>query len=144
MRRGVLDITGDLLASMDLGSWLPRAWRVVGSRPSPSPYVVRLVLETDSLDDGPDLDLVMTVDEGDSYRFIHLRDRHARPVGQRCFIGRDQSGHTYIVPVEKREAWEIWTAIPEENPDAWNAPDYARLVEGGLTFTDPQENGKPL
>lgn len=144
MRRGVLDITGDLLTTMDLGAWLPRAWRVVGSQPSPSPYVVRLVLENDRLDDGPDLDLVMIVEETATQRYVRVVDRHARPVDQRCFIGRDQSGHTYVVPVEKRDAWEIWANLPEDKPDAWTAPDYARLVEGGLTFTDPQENGNPL
>lgn len=57
----------------------------------------------------------------------------------RYFIGADESGHSYIVPVDHAEAWHQWRALPESDPAAWEAPAFARrIVEGGLTFTDPQ------
>lgn len=56
----------------------------------------------------------------------------------RYFIGADESGHSYIVPVDQAEAWEQWRALPESDPAAWEAPAFARRLEGGLTFTDPQ------
>ena len=57
---------------------------------------------------------------------------------QRFFIGYDNSGHEYIVPVERRMDFEDWSNIDEDDPDSWEAPEYAQRCEGGLTFTDPR------
>lgn len=57
---------------------------------------------------------------------------------QRYFIGSDNSGHEYIVPVEKRDVFWSWSEMDEDDPDSWEAPEYALRLEGRLTFTDPK------
>jgi hypothetical protein len=58
---------------------------------------------------------------------------------QRYFLSSDNSGHHYVVPVENRDEWWAWLEIPDDDERAWDAPVFARRVEGGLTFTDPKE-----
>ncbi len=56
----------------------------------------------------------------------------------RYFIGHDNSGHRYYVPVERQAEWWKWTEIPEDDEAGWIEPDYAVKIEGGFTFTDPR------
>jgi hypothetical protein len=56
----------------------------------------------------------------------------------RYFIGGDNSGHEYAVPVAKRDDWNKWVELPEDDEDGWETPDYAFRIEGDFTFTDPR------
>jgi len=61
-------------------------------------------------------------------------------VSERYFMSTDDSGHWYIIPVTKRQEWEEWSDLPEEDERTWEAPDFARPVGGSptcVTFTDP-------
>lgn len=60
---------------------------------------------------------------------------------RRYFIGRDCSSHWYIVPAEKRAAWEAWANISEDDERSWDVPDYARRIDNPyrMTFRDPVE-----
>ena len=61
---------------------------------------------------------------------------------KRYFLGGDNSGHNYIVPVERRKEWNKWCNLDEDDPIAWNTPEYAVRVNGSIeliTFTDPKE-----
>lgn len=53
---------------------------------------------------------------------------------RRYFIGGDQSGHQYAVPVELREEWFAWLNLDEDN----EVPTGALRIDGDFTFTDPQ------
>jgi hypothetical protein len=60
----------------------------------------------------------------------------------RYFICTDCSGHTYLVPLEKAEAWGAWRKIGEEDEDdprGWETPKYATPISNpySITFTDP-------
>lgn len=57
----------------------------------------------------------------------------------RWFLDCDQSGHDYLVPVSKRDEWEQWVDLPEDDPNAWMVPPWAIAVNGPsqVTFTLP-------
>lgn len=58
---------------------------------------------------------------------------------RRFFVGSDESGHDYIVPLEREAEWSAWTALPEDDEASWDAPEWAMRIDGGrLTFTDPK------
>ena len=59
---------------------------------------------------------------------------------QRFFLGCDSSGHDYLVPVERREDFNRWSDLPEDDPEGWEEPSYATRIDGPytLTFTDPK------
>lgn len=60
---------------------------------------------------------------------------------ERYFIGRDDSGHEYVVPIYRKIEFDEWNQMSTEvenfNPDLFN--EY-RLDGGLLTFTDPRVN----
>ena len=61
---------------------------------------------------------------------------------QRYFVGSDRSAHRYLIPVEKRQEWEEWCGIDEDDERSWVIPAFARQLDGWLsrlTFTDPKE-----
>lgn len=68
----------------------------------------------------------------------------------RFYIGGDDDGHDYLVPLEQRADWTAWEEHQAKNPDgmtaeeqerAWTPPEYARRIGGWsmLSFTDPKE-----
>lgn len=61
--------------------------------------------------------------------------------GQRYFLGRDNSSHRYLVPIQHYDAWHDWAEIPEDDERSWEVPDFARRIYNPyrLTFTDPHE-----
>lgn len=60
-------------------------------------------------------------------------------MSERYFVGIDNSSHRYLVPLAKRDHWNKWVDLPEDNPRSWDAPDYAERFEGGLlTFESPE------
>ncbi len=53
------------------------------------------------------------------------------------FLGRDGDSHWFIIPVERREEWEKWVIIPEDDPSGWDVPEFAQEVGGspsGIEF----------
>lgn len=64
---------------------------------------------------------------------------------QRYFVGTDSSSHRYLVPVERRQAWDKWCGIDESDERSWKVPAFAKPLSFAphcLTFTDPQEPTK--
>lgn len=56
-------------------------------------------------------------------------------------LDRDQSSYWFIVPVDKRKEWEDWNNLDDDDPDAWDAPEWAKAVGGSpnaVTFTNPK------
>ena len=52
------------------------------------------------------------------------------------FIGHDCSGHKYVVPLARKDEWDKWADLPEEDERAWDVPDYAVRLDGGrLVFS---------
>lgn len=49
-----------------------------------------------------------------------------------CLVG-DNSGHKYVIPVAKLEAWETFCVSPDH--DDGNVPDWATRVDGRLVFS---------
>lgn len=47
---------------------------------------------------------------------------------RRYFLGQDQSSHWYLVPANRREEFERWAAIDEEDSRGWLAPDYVTEI----------------
>jgi hypothetical protein len=57
----------------------------------------------------------------------------------RFFIGTDCSGHDYYIPLDKRQDWHDWSEIPGDDERAWDVPEYATYIDGGiLTFSEPE------
>lgn len=61
--------------------------------------------------------------------------------GERYFLGRDDSSHWYIVPIQHYDAWFVWRDLPEDDERSWEVPDFARCIDNPyrLTFSDPHE-----
>lgn len=58
----------------------------------------------------------------------------------RYFLAQDNDAHWYLVPAEKRGAWDAWLCIPSEDERAWDVPEWAKAIGGSprsVTFTDP-------
>lgn len=56
----------------------------------------------------------------------------------RYVLVQDKSFFWYVIPADKREDWNTWTELPEDDERGWEAPDYAKEVGGGpsrVTFT---------
>lgn len=57
---------------------------------------------------------------------------------ERFFISSDNSGHNYLIPLDRRVQWLKFLDIPEEDERSWDVPDWARRLEGEmLTFSNP-------
>lgn len=50
----------------------------------------------------------------------------------------DNSGHDYYIPSERYADWESFMMIDEDDPRAWDVPEFATRINGRLTFTDPR------
>jgi len=60
-------------------------------------------------------------------------------MSQRFFIGNDDSGHDYLVPVENRAEWFAFLEIPSDDERSWDVPAFAIGFDSAmLTFTDPE------
>lgn len=57
---------------------------------------------------------------------------------QRYKLVGDNSGHDYVIPIERADDWEKFMDIDEDDPASWDVPEWAKMIGGGLTFTDPQ------
>jgi hypothetical protein len=55
----------------------------------------------------------------------------------RYFLSRDDSGHWYLVPADRRADWEPWANLDEDDEASWTPPGWARRVNGApsqITF----------
>lgn len=43
----------------------------------------------------------------------------------------DNSSHHYVIPYDKREEWEAFCAIPEDDESSWEVPAFAERIDGG-------------
>lgn len=100
----------------------------------------------------------LSVDATEFDAFVERATSQLEAIGQACrdagvkigtkpsyFIGADDSGHRYLVPLNRRHEWLAWCELPGDDPASWTEPDYAVRFEGELlTFEDPKLEGVPL
>lgn len=63
------------------------------------------------------------------------------------FLSTDCDGHWFVVPVVKKEEWNAWTSLGEDDENAWEAPEWAYSVGGSpeqVEFEFPKINGEPV
>jgi hypothetical protein len=61
-------------------------------------------------------------------------------MGEWFFLDRDNSSHWYLVPTPKREEWVRWTNLPEDDERSWDAPEFAKRLDGSpnrVEFQNP-------
>lgn len=58
----------------------------------------------------------------------------------RFFMGQDQSSHWYLVPVERRDEWEAWSGMDDNDEASWETPSWVKQIDGpsSVTFTAPK------
>lgn len=59
----------------------------------------------------------------------------------RYFMDSDDDGHWYLIPVEYQAAWDRWTGLDQDSPEAWDPPAWAVPLDGhpnGITFENPK------
>ena len=44
------------------------------------------------------------------------------------FLGKDNSGHNYLVLAKFRDQWEDWLEVDEDDPESWDAPEFAKMI----------------
>jgi hypothetical protein len=56
-------------------------------------------------------------------------------------LGQDNSCHWYLLPADKKEEWEEWLDISEEDERSWTLPEFAKFIDGWhkLSFENPVE-----
>ena len=59
-------------------------------------------------------------------------------LSERYFIGGDNSGHEYYVPVSREDEFREWAELPEEDERGWDAPEWATRIDGTFTFVNPR------
>lgn len=64
---------------------------------------------------------------------------------RRYFIGSDNSGHKYLVPVSIMDEWTEWSNLSEDDERSWEPPAEAVRIDGSLvTFCRPEVSGVPV
>ena len=67
--------------------------------------------------------------------------KEGKQMNERFFLARDCSNHWYLVPANKREEWNEWTNIDEDDSRAWQEPEWAKRIGGHphwITFECPK------
>lgn len=56
-------------------------------------------------------------------------------------LGQDNSCHWYILPADKKDEWEEWLSIDEDDERSWDVPEFAQFIDGWhkLYFENPVE-----
>ena len=60
------------------------------------------------------------------------------------FLDTDSSAHWYVIPWDRREEWELWAQLEDDDERAWTPPEWAKAVNGspsGVVFENPQIGG---
>lgn len=52
------------------------------------------------------------------------------PGPKRYFLDQDNSCHWYLVDASKREEWDKWVTLDEDDPAGWDSPDFAEMIDG--------------
>ena len=63
------------------------------------------------------------------------------------FLSRDSDSHWYIVQADKRQEWDKWRTIAEQNPpdpEGWETPRYARRIDNPSSIEFFFESEDPL
>jgi hypothetical protein len=47
------------------------------------------------------------------------------PENTRYFLDRDNDGHWYLVPADKRDEWDAWTDLDPDDEASWDVPEWA-------------------
>lgn len=61
-------------------------------------------------------------------------------MGERFYLTQDNDCHWYVVPELKRQEWEAWLEIDDDDEAAWEAPEWALRTYGSpsvVTFEAP-------
>ncbi len=62
---------------------------------------------------------------------------------RRYFLAQDQSTHWYLVPAERRQDWDAWCNLDEDDAASWERPDWASRLDGDpsrVTFAEPRDD----
>ena len=51
----------------------------------------------------------------------------------RYFLDADQCGHWFIIPAEKRDEWNEFINIDEDDPLGWEMPEWVIHLNGSPT-----------
>ena len=57
---------------------------------------------------------------------------------ERYLMTTDNDSHWYIIPYAKRGEWQKWLDLDQDDPTAWETPDFAEEIGGSptlVTFT---------
>lgn len=46
------------------------------------------------------------------------------------FLDTDDSAHWYVVPDDKRDAWDEWRELDDDDPRGWDEPEWANRIGG--------------
>jgi hypothetical protein len=69
-----------------------------------------------------------------------------KPKPRRYFIDHDESGHWYVIPLAKAEAWEERCQWEEEEDErAWDTPEWLQPIDGhpnSITFENPSKQSQ--
>ena len=60
----------------------------------------------------------------------------------RFFFDTDNDSHWFLVPLERKDEWDAWCSLDEDDENAWDAPEWARPLGGDpsrISFVDPLE-----
>jgi hypothetical protein len=49
---------------------------------------------------------------------------------QKYFLVQDNSCHWYVIPEDKKDEWDTFCDLPEDDEASWEVPEFARDVDG--------------
>lgn len=62
-------------------------------------------------------------------------------MSDRFLLRQDLSSHWYVIPAERKAAWDAWCDLDEDDEAAWDAPEWATEIDSPhhLVFTGAWE-----
>jgi hypothetical protein len=64
----------------------------------------------------------------------------------RLFLDQDDSSHWYLVSAHKRQEWNDWLNMNQDDPEAWTVPAFATRICGSpshVTFVCALDESDP-
>jgi hypothetical protein len=79
-----------------------------------------------------------------SAKILADQERDKQKASSRYFFDQDESSHWYMVPLELKEQWDVFTVndLDDEDVDRFNEIFGEYMTGGGITdisFSDPQK-----